>query len=223
MNKSIRIIVSLLIVMTAVSLIISCAGKKPFWGDEKTGFILAYQLPKDQVWKYEANTTQKQTMEMMGQSMETVTGVTSKYSITGVKLDEDKNISSTVNMQEASIKVKSPMGEQTVDLSAILNKDFGLTFTRCGKKVSFSNPEKIEVNMGMAGKRSAESFFKNLLPRLATNPVKIGESWTVNEIDTVKEGGMDIAVDTKTTNTLQGLEKIDDLECMKITAKATEY
>jgi len=204
-----------------LSLVITCAGKKPFWGDETSGFIMTYQLAKDQKLKYEANTTQKQTMEMMGQSMETVTTVVSKYSITGVKLDEKKNINSTVNMQEASIKVKSPMGEQTLDLSAIMNKDFGLIFSGCGKKVAFSNPENIEVNMGMAGKRSAESFFRNLLPRLASKPIKIGESWTVDEIDTVKEGGLDILVDSKTTHTLAGLENIDNLECMKITAKAT--
>lgn len=216
---NIRTIASLLVVLLAVSLIIGCAGKKPSWGDANNGFILNYQLPKSQVWDYEATTNQSQTMEMMGQPMETSTDIVSKYSITGTGLDKNKNVTSKVNMASASIKTKSPQGERTLDLGAIIDKDFGLTFARCGKKVKFSDPDSIEVDFGQGGKRSAESFFKNLLPRLPLQPVKIGGTWTVNEKDTVNQGGLDIAVNSETINTVESLENVDGVECLKIASK----
>lgn len=222
MNKRInrRTICSVLIVVLAVSLIIGCAGKKPPWGDAKTGFVLAYQLQKDQVWKYETKTTQVQALEMMGNAMETSTDIVSNYSIIGVGLDEKNNVTSKIKMASGTIKTKSPQGEQAFDLSAIINKDFGLSFTRSGKKVKFSDPDSIKVDFGPGGKRSSESFFKDPLPRLAQQPVKIGGTWTISQVDTVDEGGMEIVVDMKTTHTLTGLEKVNEEECFKIISKA---
>ena len=123
MNKriNIRFICSLLIVVLTVSLIIGCAGKKPPWGSAETGFILAYQLEKDQVWKYEAKTTQVQALEMMGNAMETSSDIVANYSIVGVGLDAKKNVTSKIKMASGSIKTKSPQGDQTFDLSAIID------------------------------------------------------------------------------------------------------
>jgi hypothetical protein len=216
-----RTICSLLIVFLAISLIISCAGKKPPWGDAKTGFILSYNLAKDQVWKYDTKTTQVQTMEMMGNAMETTTNVASIYTITGLGLNEKKQITTQVKMDSASIKAKSPRGEQEIDLSAIVDKDFGLTLGRYGKKVSFSNPNNIEVDMGPGGKRSAEDFFRNVVPRLTPEPVKVGGSWKVTEKDTVNQGGLDIVVDTETTNTIESTETVEGMECLKIASKVS--
>ena len=221
MNKriNIRLLCSVLVIVLAVSLIIGCAGKKPSWGDANTGFILAYKLDKDQTWKYDNKTTQVQAMEMMGNAMETTTDVASVYSITGQGLNDKKHISSNVKMESASIEVKTPMGDQEFDLSALIGKDFGLTFGPCGKQIAFLNPDNIEIDFIQGAKRSADSFFKNLLPRLAQQPVKIGGTWTVSEKDTMNEGGMDIFIDSKTLNTVDGIEKVGDIECLKITSK----
>ena len=158
MKKSNLIVLGALIVILSISLIIGCAGKKPSWGDEDSGFILTYRLPKDQILNYKSSTNQLTIQEMMGQSIKVNTDVTSNYSITGVGLDESKNIISKVKMESASIKSKSPQGEQTIDLTAIIGKDFGLTFTSFGKKVKFSDPDNIIVDMGMGGQRNAEEF-----------------------------------------------------------------
>ena len=220
-RMNVHTISSLLVVFLTVSLIIGCAGKKPPWGDAKTGFILAYQLPKDQVWKYDTKTIQDQAMEMMGNAMETTTDVASVYTMTGLGLNEKKQITSNVKMDSASIKVKSPRGDMNFDLSAVVNKDFGLTFGRCGKKVTFSDPENIEVDLGGGGKRTAEDFFRKILPILATEPVKVDDSWKVTEKDTVNQGGLDIVVDTETMNTIEGVENVDGMECLKIASKIT--
>ena len=218
---NVRTLSSFLVVLFAISLILGCAGKTPPWGDAKSGFILSYKLAKDQVWKYETKSTQVQTMEMMGNSMESTTEARSIYTITGLGLNEKKHTTSKVKMESSSIKAKSAQGEKDIDLSAIIDKNFGLTFDRSGKKVSFSNPENIEIDMGQGGKRNAEEFFKNILPRLATEPKKLDGSWKVNEKDTVNQGGLDIIADILTINTIEGLETVEAIECLKITSKIT--
>ena len=223
MTKRINVqtISSLLVVLLVVSFIFGCAGKKPPWGDAKTGFILSYNLAKDQVWKYDTKTTQVQIMEMMGNAMETTTDVASVYSIAGLGMNDKKQITSKVKMDSASIKAKSPRGDKEVDLSAIIGKEFGLILGRCGKQISFSNPENIEVDMGPGGKRSAEDFFRNVVPRLTTEPVKVGGSWKVTEKDTVNQGGLDIVVDTETTSTIESNETVEGMECLKIASKVS--
>ena len=43
----------------------------------------------------------------------------------------------------------------------------------------------------------------------------------MTEKDTVNQGGLDIVVDTETTNTVDGLETVDGMECLKIAGKIT--
>ena len=210
------------LVVLIFSIIFGCAAKKAFWGDEKTGFIFNYQLPKDQVWKYQATTKQSSTQEVMGQNYETTTDVVSDYRIKGVALDKEKNNISQVAMDSISLVIKTMQGELKPDFGTIIGKEFGLTFSPKGKKVSFSDPESIKVDFGpMAGKREAESFFRDLFPRLPDNPIKIGDTWSVTEERTEPQGGLKINIKTETVNTLAGFETLDNVECLKITAKTT--
>ncbi len=108
------------------------------------------------------------------------------------------------------------------DLSAIVGKNFGLTISPKGKKISFSDPESIKVDFGpMGGKRDAESFFKNLFPKLPDNPMKIGQSWTVSEEKMEPQSGLNINIKSESVNTLVALETVDGMECLKITTKTT--
>ena len=217
-----KILRSLCFLMLVIALIIGCAAKKQFWGDEKTGFIFNYRLPQDQVWKYEAKTNQSSAQEVMGQSYESSTDIVMNYSVKGVGLDEEQNITSQVVMDSMSMVIKSMQGELKPDISAILGKNFVLTFSPKGKKVGFSDPDSIKVDFGpAAGQRGAESFFRNLFPRLSGNPIKIGNSWTVNEERTEPQGGLNINIKTETVNTVAGFETIAETECLKITTKTT--
>ena len=123
--------------------------------NEKTGFVLNYRLPQDQVWKYEAKTNQISAQEVMGQSYESSTDIALNYSVKGVGLDEEQNITSQVVMDSMSMVIKSMQGELKPDISAILGKNFGLTFSPKGKKVSFSDPDSIKVDFGAAAGQRA--------------------------------------------------------------------
>lgn len=214
---NVRSLSVLAIVLFAIILIGACAAKKPFWGDAETGYILKYNLPKGESLTYEAATEQLSAQEVMGQSMESTTTINSNYSIVGTGVDDQKNITSNVKMNSGGLKSVSPRGEQEFKLEALLNKEFGYTFAVNGKKIKFSNPEGIEVEMG-GGKRDAESFFRNIFPTLPNSPIKIGGTWKDTEVDTVHEGGLDIIVEVETVNTLVGMESVNEMECFKITS-----
>lgn len=222
-NKHSNVLLTFFVLAVVISLFIGCAAKKPFWGDEKTGFIMIYKLNNNQIWKYQSTTKQTTSQEVMGQTMEFTTNIATKYSIQGAGLDEQKNLVTKVKMDTISYVSSSVQGENKLDLSAIIGKDFGMTFTPKGKKVTFSNPDSVTIDVGqmMGGKQDVERFYRNLVPRLAEKPVKIGDNWTVTEDDVVPQGGLNINIHHETQHTLEGFETIDDVECMKITAKTT--
>ncbi len=208
-------------ILLVIYLILGCAAKKQFWGDAENGYNLRYRIPKGVTLNYEAKVKQITNQEMMGQTMEIVNTVKNNYSVSGVDVDEQRNLVTSVKMDSISIHVKNPRGEQDLDASEIVGKDFGMIFSDVGKKIEFNDPESIQVEFVGGSKRTAESFFRNMLPVLSNEPVKIGESWKVTEVDSMKEGGLDVVVDAVTTSTLVGTETIDEMDCFKIEAKTT--
>lgn len=216
-----RALGAILVVVFVVFLIFSCAAKKQFWGDAASGYILKYNLPKGVTLTYKASSQQVTRQEMMGQAMEVTRQSSSQYSMTGTGLDEAKNIVSKVRMDSIDINVKSPQGERNLDASAIVGSDFELTVSSVGKKIKFVDPKSIKVNFGMGSELESERFFRDLLPRLAEKPIKVGESWMNSTVDTVFENGLEIVVNAETKSTLLGTETVAGMECLKVASKVT--
>ena len=199
------------------SLLIGCAAKKPFWGDAETGFILRYRLKPNQTWTFHVTTKHKRTMEMMGQSMDTESKSTSQYTVKGIGQDDQKNLLTEITIDTMSLILHSPRGEQTHDLSPLVGKPFGLTLSLLGEEIEFSNTDFLYIDgMPGGGRRNIETFFRNPFPDLPPNPVKIGDTWTIQDEDTVPQSGLEIAVNTEGINTLEGFEIVDGIECLKV-------
>ena len=222
-KKNFRILVSFCCLTLMIALIIGCAAKKPFWGDEKTGFILNYRLSPDQVWKYQINSTENTNMEQMGQAIDIESNSMLKYTVKGDGLNEQKNFQSTFTIDTINVISKGMGGERNVDLSPFIGKSFGLTFSPKGDELEFSGVDTIVVDLGMTqgGKQTPRNSFRTIFPDLPENPIKIGETWTDKDTMTVNQSGMKIKVDTDTKNTLDGYETVDDIECLKISSKTT--
>lgn len=216
-----RALGAILVVIFVIVLIFSCAANKPSWGDAVNGYHLQYYLPKGETLKYKAHSTQSSRQEMMGQAMEFTRESNSYYSLTGDGADKEKNIISKVKMDSIIIKIKSPQGERNLDASDIVGKDFTLILSSIGKRIKFIDPESLKVNFGMGGEMEAERFFQDLLPELTTNPVKVGDSWTVFETDTVNEGGLDIVVKSEIKNNVAESGLFEGIDCLKISSIIT--
>ncbi len=220
-NKRSNVLFAIVVLAMIVSLFIGCA-KKPFWGNEQTGFILNYRLAPDQVWKYSSTNDQTMNMEQMGQSIAMKTKSLTIYSIKGTGINQQKNLQSNVTLDTMSIAMSSPMGENKPDLSSVIGKNFGMTFTSKGKELDYTRTEALEVDFGMmaGGKQNLSSNFRNIFPDLPQQPIKIGETWTSKDTLTIPQSGMEITVKTETTNKLEGQEVVAGVECFKIISKA---
>ncbi|UCE07744.1 MAG: hypothetical protein JSW07_06850, partial [bacterium] len=185
-------------------LLFTCAAKKPFWGDEKTGFILNYRLSPNQVWKYSSTSSQMTDMEQMGQTIETETNSMTLYTVTGKGLDNKKNLLATTTIDTMSVVSKGMGRENKFDLMPLIGKSFGLTFSPKGEELEFSGADTLEVDFGMmgGGKRDAKSLFRSIFPDLPEKSVKIGETWTDNDTMTVPQGGMEINIKTESSHTV---------------------
>ena len=161
-------------------------------------------------------------MEQMGQPMEIVTNSFTGYTITGKGVNKQKNLIASVAIDTMNIVAKMMGRENSADTEPVIGKSFGLSFTPKGKELKLEGADTIQIDIAVpgAGKQSVESMFRNLLPNLPEQPIKIGESWVENDTMSMKQGGMDINTVIQSTHTLEALETIDGMECLKF---ATTY
>ncbi|MFC1502221.1 hypothetical protein ACFL6A_02300 [bacterium] len=208
------------IIILAVAFLAGCAAKKPFWGDPETGLVFQYRLSSGQAVTFESNTMDVQSMEMMGQAVDTETNVTSNYTVQGKGLDKDKNILSEAKFNSLTIDVSSPQGDMDIDTSPVIGKPFGVTFSPLGKELDYSGIDStMMISMGQAGNRSIKDLFRNPLQDLPDHPVKIGDSWMDIDSLTTPQGGLDITIKTENELTFEGFEEVEGIECAKITVK----
>lgn len=213
----------LALVFFIVIVMTSCAvkAKKNIWGDPKTGLILTYRMPEGQAFQYQTSSEQTEKVEMMGQTMETVSKSTSKFTAQNKGLKEG-NFLLGITVNDMKIDVKRGMlGNISPDMKAITGKSFELTLSPLGKEIEISGTESLQYSLGMAGNRNIKSSFRTIFPDLSDRPVKTGDNWTTKADFTEESGTLTIRIAIESVNTLQGLETINGLECVKIEAKIT--
>jgi hypothetical protein len=212
-----------LVLVLFLSVLFGCASRKPIWGDAETGFILQYRMVPDQLYEYTGTSQENSVTEMMGQTMESETNITSNYTIATTGIDDQKNLLTEITLNSLDWFSKSMQGERTVDTEGVVGKSFGLTFSPCGKELEYTGVDTLpQIDMGrMEGKRSIKSIFRSVLPDLPAEPTKIGGSWVSKEEFTENQSNMDITIVIESDNTLEGLETINGNECLKIKTKSS--
>ncbi|MBN2028875.1 hypothetical protein JW824_01405 [bacterium] len=206
-------------------LVFSCASKKPMWGDPQTGLILQYRIAQDQKLNYNVSINQTQEidlMSLMGQVMETVTDVNLDFTMEGTGIDEQQNLSAQIKMDALDIAVSSMQGKTNINTSVLIGKSFGMSLSPIGRKEFIDIESVPKINFGeMSGEQSVKSYFMELFSELSANPVKIGESWTVQSEFTESTGNLDLLIKLESQNTLDGLETVDGMECARIQTQYT--
>jgi hypothetical protein len=219
-----RVVQTQLLIVTAiivVALLAGCAVKKEIWGDPKSGLNLTYRMEENQILKYQVSAEEIQQLDMMGQTMETTSKSGIQFSLQSKGLKEG-NLLLGITVDTMNINVSGGMaGNITPDLGTVIGKSFQMTLSPLGAEGGFSGTEELQYQLGPSGKRNIDSSFKDIFPDLADKSVKIGDTWTKTGDVTEKAGNIDVHVITESVNTLQGLETVNGLECVKIEAKTT--
>lgn len=210
-----------LVVVLLITLLVGCSVKaiKNIWGDPSTGLILTYRMPDNEVLNYELSSKNLQTVEMMSQSMETTILSTTKFSAQSKGLKE-KNLVLGITFDAIKINIKSMRGNFSPDTSSIPGKKFDLVLSPLGKEVDLVGAESIKF-MTPSGERNASSFFKTIFPDLAERPVKIGDSWNSKDDFNEKTSNIDLHMIIDSVHTLEGLETVNSLDCVKVKTTGT--
>lgn len=208
-------------IVLAVGMLVGCATKTaPIWGDPQTGIILQYRMPEGQALKYETREEARQTLDVMGRTIETDAVTTSSITARS-NGQKESNHQLTVTIDGMSIKIQSPQSDLEPDMSTVVGKSFDMVLSPLGKEVELLGAEAIEYDMGPEGKRNIAAGFKDFFPNLADRPVIIGDSWPDETSVTEKTDSGELIVNLSAMNTLEGFETIDGRECVRISAEYT--
>lgn len=217
----VRTRISLIPLILVIGISAGCAVKtaKP-WGDPQTGLILQYRMLENQILKYQLSTDQSQSMDVMGQTIETQTDAKTEFSVQS-KGKKGNNHQLRVTIDSMALNIDGPQGPFSPDMSSVIGKSFEMSLSPLGKELDLAGAKSIQYDLGSAGKRSVLSNFQAMFSDLAGVPVKIGDTWTAEDMITEEFGSGELRIHITSTNTLEGYETIDGLECAKIRAKAT--
>jgi hypothetical protein len=178
---------------------------------------LAYKLAPDATLAYKQSGSQTQDMDMMGQTMSTVSTSSMDLTLKG-KGPKDGNLLIGVTIDAMTLNVQSPQGDITPDLSGVLGKSFDLVLSPLGKELDVSGAAAFTVDMGQAGRRDLTSNFQGFFPDLPDHPVKVGDTWPSEDNIVQKSDAGDVHISLKNENTFDGFETIDGRECARVKA-----
>jgi hypothetical protein len=220
-NKNQKSLISIVVVMLALFLLMGCASKKAFWGNEKTGFILTYRMDKDQALTYKITSTTSMAMEAMGQAMDINMDLKQTYSVKSNGTDDKKNLLTTITIDDISYKVDGPQGNNSIDLKSVIGKSFDLAFGMDGKSEKLTGANELKFNMGQmsGGETDIASLMRDVMQDLPSKPIKVGDTWPSKDEKSIKNMGMDVKTVSEMEHKCEAIETVNDLECLKIVSK----
>lgn len=194
-----------------------CAQKKVAWGDLKTGLILKYNLPQNEIITYKVVSDTLQNLEVMGQSVNTTIKADISYGIKGTGVDDQSNLTAQIIINHLNLAINSMQGSMNPDTSSLNGKSFGVTFSPEGKELKTTGTENLpKISLGQSGDRDANELLADLLPVLPGTAIKTGESWTTPVDRNLHQGQITVAIKGEATSVLEGTETIQGMECVKI-------
>ena len=207
------------VLLLLIGILAGCAAKKGFnYGSADTGYFLSYR-PQAAPLTYNTNQDQVQTVEAMGQTIETKTNSTANITVTFKGMKED-NLSLGITVNDMGIEANNSMqGDITADVSEVIGKSFEIVLSPLGKEVEIIGADDIKIDMGAGGKRSIKQGFSTFFPDLNDKPLKPGDSWNSQEVMNVNESGMKLTLTFNNVNTMTGIETADGVECLKVEVK----
>lgn len=222
MKKQIILKAATLLLMLVLLIVLGCAGGKelarPYTGEPETGLAFQYSLHQGETFQYSSENDMTQNMEMQGRSMQNKTTSKAKFSVTGKELDENNNLVFKVVMDSIQSVMEGMGGSRELDLSPITGQPFGVVLSPYGEELEYIGADSLQVDAGpmAGGKIGVERYFQRVFPDIPEKTVKIGDTWTVNDLDTTQQSGMDIVTEMEVEKTFKGIETVNGYGCVVI-------
>ncbi len=219
-KQTMQVRIVLVLIVFAFALMSGYPAKRSAAEDPQTGMTLIYRIPVNQVFRYQNTTETIQKSETRGGAVE-VKGKTSiKFSIQR-KGTRDGNLLLRITFDALDMELKSPKGVITPDLSAFIGKGFDILLSPLGKELEYLGTESLRCELGAGRKLELDSFFRFFFPDLPGRKVKIGDTWTSKDEALEKEGDTHLDIRGINVHTMEGIETVNGMECIKFTTKIT--
>ncbi len=178
---------------------------------------LEYNYPAGKSFKYVNDSKIVQDMDINGQSMLVNINV---YLGCEVKSSgkQGENLNLEIKIDSMAQNIESPQGSTGGEINDVKQKVFNMIISSSGKIVDLSGASKIVYTMEGSGESNLEQGFLTFFPALPKNPVKVGDTWVSNDTIQTKTEQMSLLMPIKSEFKFEGIEKVDGIDCAKITA-----
>jgi hypothetical protein len=183
------------------------------------GVVLKYKMPAGQALQYREVGEVKESGEVMGQMMESLTKAESTFSFRA-KGPKDDNHLLEVTIEDMTIHISSMQGELSPDLKPVIGEKFDMVLSPFGAEVDVSAAESVQYEF-MGSTRNLASGFKIFFPDLPEKPVEIGDTWPSNFTIADKNETTDIRIEMQGVCTLDGFETVEGMECARVKVEYT--
>ncbi len=181
---------------------------------------LAYNYVEGKSVSYTLTTAITQAMDVSGQTMNVLVNNNMAFKVKMLG-KSNENLKLEITVDSLSTKVESPQGSTGGKIKDVEGKTFNMVLSPLGKEIDVNEAAKIEYTVEGSGGGNMSQSFASIFPDLPENPVKPGDTWTKN--DTISNNSTTTKVKQiiQSTNKFEGIEKIDGVECAKITSAIT--
>jgi hypothetical protein len=175
-------------------------------------YALKYKFGGGKTYKYSIETKSDITQEVMGQEMKIEVNSNMLQNM-AAEISADNSIVIISSLDSAIVHTKMPMRDTTTILSNLIGKREKITISNNGKVIEKKMIDTISGQNEMY-KQVTNGLDKFVL--FPDKPVKIGESWTSAETDTIEMMGGKLINKADITYKLIGTENKLGYDCLKI-------
>ena len=178
---------------------------------------LRYKFPEDRSVTYKQTSKMMQIMDIEGQQMQNEINSLFGCSVKSAG-GSGPDLALEVRIDTIAQSVESPMGGSGGGISGVSGKTFRMVITPQGKETDITGAAKVVYEIPSSGTSDLSTLMIDFFPDLPAGPVSQGYKW--NATDSVNTGSevSSMQLLTNSENIIEGTEKINGYECVKITS-----
>lgn len=180
-------------------------------------FTLKYKFPEDRSVTYKQTSKIVQTMDIEGQQMQNNINSLFGCSVKSAG-GSGPDLALEIKIDTLAQSVESPMGGSGGGVTGISGKIFKMVITPQGKETDISGAASVVYEVPSSGSTNLSTNMIDFFPDLPAGPVSQGYKWNTTDSLNTGEGATAMRLLTNSENIIEGNEKVNGYDCVKITS-----
>ncbi len=209
-----QIVIALLIGITGYS------QKKPVATLPAGTVKLRYNYLSEKSIQYQTTSKVVQDMDVNGQSMQVNANTLLKCKVK-LSAKDGENLKLEIKIDTMAQSLETPQGATGGEVTDAKFKVFTMIITPAGRPKDLSEAAKVVLTLPGSGPSDASQTFLDFFPIIPATPVKPGDKWVTHDTANTKTATMTRYMPVESNYTFEGTEKLNGVDCAKITAALT--